>query len=207
MTTRSTGRPERLAFLNVSRIKRLARFLTTAPPSFLDATMPRRVAVALLGAAMIVRNRPCDRRPLSNTRWNSLRRRNFRSAGRSCAAMDASLSGRRDRQPFASLGAPPLEHGAAVLGGHTDEKPVRALAAPAVWLKRAFALHEIPAAVYELRRNPHTSEGRLPVSISRARAAVFYPVPRLCYSPFPAWTVGSPPEVFHNCGKHCGKAR
>ena len=68
MTTRSSATPSVISNRKTSRINRLARFLTTAPPSFLEATIPRRARGAPSGAPMIVRSRPWARRPVSKTR-------------------------------------------------------------------------------------------------------------------------------------------
>jgi hypothetical protein len=72
---------------NVSRISRLARFLTTAPPSFREATIPSRDQEAPSRAAMTVRYRPWALRPVLKTRWNSARRRRRRAGGRAWERM------------------------------------------------------------------------------------------------------------------------
>ena len=60
MTTRSTPWRARKGDerRNISRINRLARLRSTAPPSLRDATMPRRQGFPPLAAVMSVRNRP-----------------------------------------------------------------------------------------------------------------------------------------------------
>jgi hypothetical protein len=61
------------------------------------------------------------------------------------------------------------------------------------------------------QRNLDNSEPRDDVSIDGGADSLrlshdFVGVPLVCYSLVPCKTVGSPPEVFHNCGKKCGKA-
>ena len=68
MTTRSTEGKGAESVRKVSRMSRLARFLTTAPPSFLEATIPSRVHGAPSGATMSVKYRPWALRPVSKTR-------------------------------------------------------------------------------------------------------------------------------------------
>ncbi len=84
MTTRSTA----MAFpaggarwRKNSRINRLARLRSTAPPSFREATMPSRAPGSPLGSIRNVKNRPWMRVPRSNTVPNSPRRRMRRSFG------------------------------------------------------------------------------------------------------------------------------
>jgi hypothetical protein len=81
ITTRSTA-PASFDARNISRIRRLALFLMTAPPSFRDATTPSRAEGPGPGAPTSVRKRPWDRRPVSKTCWNSARRRSRRVGGR-----------------------------------------------------------------------------------------------------------------------------
>jgi hypothetical protein len=140
-------------------------------------------------------------------------------AGTHCAAVayvwqaapapssDRPLTGRRNGEPLPALCATAFEHGTPVFRGHADEKAVCALAAATVRLKSAFTLHEIPAAVFELRRNVHGSERALRVSIGCVLVRCFTRSQACVTVRSPRETVGSPPEVFHNCGKHCGKAR
>jgi hypothetical protein len=71
------------------------------------------------------------------------------------------------------------------------------LAVPAVGLESAF--HDVGALsrTENARRNVDFNGGRELVSIGSAA---------VLKSQFPAQPVGSPPEVFHSCGKNCGKA-
>jgi hypothetical protein len=100
MTTRSIAGPSAAgtARRKTSRIKRLARFLCTAFPSFLDATIPSLAVPVSLGAASIVRNRPCARWPASKTRWNSAFRR-IRRSGPKRAAPPGCCMDRRPARP------------------------------------------------------------------------------------------------------------
>lgn len=113
----------------------------------------------------------------------------------------------RDGQAFPPLRATAFQHETALLCAHPHKEAVCAPAAAAVRLERTF--HDVgsPATDENGRRNNDTNEPAAKLSIRAADE-----VGRLvcgsgvCYSPFPASAVGSPPEVFHNCGKKCGKA-
>ena len=115
-----------------------------------------------------------------------------------------------NRQALTSLGAAPLQHLPAVFRGHAHEETVRALAAPAVWLeRRTLMMSRTPARNRNVRRNLNSNQTVAQrVSIAKDRqSAVCQRVRPLCYSRVPLRpAVGSPPEVFHNCGKKCGKA-
>jgi hypothetical protein len=66
----------------------LALLRETAPPSFRDATIPRRGRSAPLGAIRTVTYRPWTRVALSKTRWNSPRRLTRRAFEKRCPVMD-----------------------------------------------------------------------------------------------------------------------
>jgi len=181
--------------------------------------MPSRVVGAALVATSNVRKRPRIRWPLSKTFWNSARRlsRRLLSNGRGAtsepgltgvAIRGGTALGRGNRETLASLCPAALEDQAAILGGHAHEKSMGASPALAVWLERTFHDVRSPATVERGRRNVNNSEPRQWVSIKAARVEMvgFVTVEIVCYSRLPCGTVGSPPEVFHNCGKKCGKA-
>lgn len=126
---------------NNSRARRLARFLTTAEPSFRVAATPNRHRLLLFGATNRVMNRPRSRKPCSYARSNSGRRRT-----RSCRER-RSVTGRwlylslvRDSQTFPALRAASLQHDAAVLCCHSHAEAVSLAAATRVGLKRALPL-------------------------------------------------------------------
>ena len=127
----------------------------------------------------------------------------FRIAGSAPPAgtiqSEGSPSFRRSRrsQPLPPLCAPALEHQPAVLGGHPGEKTVGLRAVAAVGLKST--LHDVGSLrrTKNTRRNLNTNGGRPLVSMRLACVKV----------PLPTKPVGSPPEVFHSCGKKCGKAQ
>ena len=150
---------------NNSRARRLARFLTTAEPSFRVAATPNRHRLPLFGATNRVMNRPRNRKPCSYARSNSGR---FRT--RSCRER-RSVTGRclclplvRDSQTFPALRAPSLQHDAAVLRRHSHTKAVRLAAATRVGLKRApsfchcdCVLHTNWSVESSSRETPNTS--------------------------------------------------
>ena len=103
---------------------------------------------------------------------------------------------RRDREALPPLGPAALQHQTAVLGRHPRQKPVGLLTAAAVWLEST--LHDLEP----LHVDGNNSEK--PRYYRPIRPTVN--VREVCYSPLPATSIGSPPEVFHNCGKKCGKA-
>ena len=137
-----------------SRISRLARFLSTAPPTFasprcqpahaetvgqeeqgaetameLDAPL---VDLLELGAAADVFVRPETGRGIHS------------GHDRECSSR-ALLAA--DRQALAALGAAALEHQPAVLRAHPHEKPVGPCATTRVRLERALALHGLSDAL------------------------------------------------------------
>jgi hypothetical protein len=83
-------------------------------------------------------------------------------------------------------------------------------ASPALAVRLERTFHDVGSlATFERwRRNVDNIEPSRWVSIKpdRSRMAGFVTVEIVCYSRLPCGTVGSPPEVFHNCGKKCGKA-
>jgi hypothetical protein len=138
-----------------SRIKRLARFLVTASPSFLDATIPNRMVDASLGAMTSVKKRPCTRIPVLKAFWYSplrLTRRAFPKrwedigdpselplrATRGVWLEPGGVRLRRNGQALAPLRAAALENQTALLRRHTHEKAVCALSAPSIGLERTL---------------------------------------------------------------------
>jgi hypothetical protein len=117
-----------------------------------------------------------------------------------------ALRWRRYRQPLPALGPPTLQDEPTVLRAHAHQEAVRATATTTVWLERTF--HDCGSLVArsKWRRNVDSSEARATVSILRtwrSRLSAPWPYAKVAS---PATPVGSPPEVFHNCGKKCGKA-
>jgi hypothetical protein len=151
-------------FRNSSRARRLARFLTTAEPSFRVAATPNRHWLLLFCATNRVMNRPRNRRPCSYARSNSGRRRT-RSCRerRSVTGRCLSLSLVRDGQTFPALRAATLQHDAAVLCCHPHAEAVSLAAATSVGLKRALTLSHCACVLHELgvesssRETPNTS--------------------------------------------------
>ena len=135
-------------------------------------------------------------------------RRHVRTGTHGRCDQGRTALGRGNRETLASLCPAALEDQAAILGGHAHEKSMGASPALAVWLERTFHDVRSPATVERGRRNVNNSEPRQWVSIKAARGEMvgFVTVEIVCYSRLPCGTVGSPPEVFHNCGKKCGKA-
>src|SRR6478672_8688046 len=102
----------------------------------------------------------------------------------SVAAPTAALRG-GNRQAFTSLRPAALQHLASILGGHAHEKSVRALAAPAIWLKRYTHGHEPLQRKERERRNLNSNQTLQTVSIGERRLSVSETV---CYSRFPHGT-------------------
>ena len=139
--------------LNISRARRLARFRSTADPSFLVAATPRRAGPPPFGTTKRVMNRPWTRRPVLYARSKSGRFRTRSVPPSVCAsaviARRRALEGRHssasalvgNREPLSPLGPPPLEHNPAVLGRHPNAKSVRFLSAPDIRLVSALSLH------------------------------------------------------------------
>jgi hypothetical protein len=129
------------SFRNSSRARRLARFRTTAEPSFRVAATPNRHRLLLLDATNRVMNRPRNRKPCSYARSNSGRRRT-RSCRERRSAIGAllCLSLVRDRQTLPALRAAPFQHDAAVLCRHSHTEAVSLAAASRVGLKCAPSL-------------------------------------------------------------------
>jgi hypothetical protein len=97
----------------------------------------------------------------------------------------------RDRQALPPLGAPTLEHLPAVLGRHPDEKAVLLDAAAVIGLERALAL---------LRSGHIFPRNEPPMVCPSNRACKGLPA---CYSVRSPLTPSG--QVFHTCGKTCGK--
>ncbi len=212
MTTTSRPLPggSRSDRLKTSRINLLARFLRTASPSFLEATIPSLAIPASLGAASTVAYLPFARCEKSNTRWNSSRR-----------LTRLAFVKRSDGMRFLA------ESGLRATG--YEEETVRRLRPfarrrfstcrpflvairtrnPCVRLRRrrfgwnVTLIVGSPAAEEIERRNLDSNQSVQMLSIADDGC----PLPKPCVtvaSPA-APAVGSPPEVFHNCGKKCGK--
>ncbi len=271
MTTRSTATafPAGGArWRKNSRINRLARLRSTAPPSFREATMPSRAPGSPLGSIRNVKNRPWMRVPRSNTVPNSPRRRIRRSfgtrdeSGRGRVEPSRGSPGARRASggsPCAkSKGTPPTRseppsaeskgEGAARVPGRCKSCPVQGLKA----LKRSGACAPLrgvasgrggrsswpsspgsrasgdgagysvetcvcpsylrtPSETELCGENLDSSEPVVQVSIKRQAGGGDLALPwrpMLESPPCDSQTaVGSPPEVFHNCGKKCGKAQ
>lgn len=104
--------------------------------------------------------------------------------------------GRRNGQALAPLGTTALQHQAAVLGGHSRQKPVSFRTMATVWLESTFHDVETPEpVVWAAEKRKYYRPPSRTVNARRCGTV-----------PFPACSVGSPPEVFHSCGKKCGKA-
>ena len=131
---------------NSARSRRLARLRATAPPTRRDAITPRRSQSSAFGSA--------DERQEPRAHAASLRARRGRTprgvAGGRADRTPGPCGRSRNGQPLAALGAAALEHDAAVLGAHPDEKPVRAPASAPIRLKRTF--HGTPSLPGHRRR-------------------------------------------------------
>ena len=219
MTTTSIPRCGHFERRKTSRINRLALFLLTASPSFREATIPSRLVPASFGATRIVRYRPLVRSDRSKTLWNSPRRLTRRSFEKRSDGMAALRRRRRplplrggNREALAPLCPAPFQHLSSFFRRHAHEKTVRTLAAPSVRLER-----------HTHRRNPLQRENKggetsiVPTGSRTVNSvggdgvhdrAGVVAARAVCYSlRSPDSRVGAPPEVFHNCGKKCGKAR
>ena len=121
-----------------------------------------------------------------------------------------ALSGMSDREALAPLRAAARENLPALLGRHANKETVGLLAVPAVRLKCAYALgHDCKtsAGTWSKWRNLNSNEGTAKVSIAAQRIAMLSSVPRGLATTVSNRAVGAPPEVFHSCGKNCGKAQ
>lgn len=203
---------------NNSRARRLARFLTTAEPSFRVAATPNRHRLLLFDATNRVMNRPPNRRPCSYARSNSGR---FRT--RSCRER-RSVTGRwlvlslvRDGQTLPALRAASLQHNAAVLCRHPHTKAMSLAPATRVGLKRALTLCHCDCVLHELsvesssRETPNTSRRLSTVSKTKStiHGVLQFAVVSIRVVPCsPAvHVIRFLPQDFHTCGKHCGKTR
>ena len=119
-------------------------------------------------------------------------------------------------QAFTALGAPAFEHQAAVFRAHPHQEPMGSPAAAAVGLEGPFH------GRISFSRAPRGEPGESLILANESAwcqwTAAFRRPPRsivrtrpVCYSRHPAARlgspIGSPPEVFHNCGKKCGNSR
>ena len=143
---------------------------------------------------------PCGRR----------RRRAGTRPGGACAGPGAgrgqALAGVRDCEALAALGAAALQHLAPVLGRHADQEPVGLLPAPAIRLECTFALHDSWKPLQRFWPNGETIDTNEPASRVSIAARNLSVIKSLSRGGSRRCAVGSPPEVFHSCGKNCGKA-
>jgi len=166
-----------------------------------------------------------SRRPLPNCR-DATSKPGLTWAGLTCGRLGGIRSGRGNREALAALRPAALQHQTPILGAHAHEKTMGASPALAVRLKRTLHVCRSPATDEYGRRNLDNNEpwrrvsidGRLSAALSSSSSSSncgsnwgsnfggFVRVESVCYSRLPCGTVGSPPEVFHNCGKKCGKA-
>jgi len=142
-TTTMSNPPTGLLRRKTSRISRLALFLWTAPPSFRVAATPSRPYVRSVGSANNVKSRPWTLMPRSYTSRYSDRRRMRSSRLKPATSPRAALLA-ADCETLAALRTSPLQNQAAVLGAHTDQKPVCTCASTGIGLKSALSLHRIP---------------------------------------------------------------
>jgi hypothetical protein len=207
--------------LKISRINRLARFLRTAFPSFFDATSPSRVSPDDLATTRTVRNRPLPRWAASNTRLNSprfLSRRLLSSRREDAFERAVTMLGNaawtgydeetvRRFRPLARRRLITCRPFFVLM--RTRNPWVRARRWRFGWKVRFMASFgpcsgqkwpEKPKYYRTAGRsvNERRGEERLALSPSKSCVTVASPANR---------RVGSPPEVFHNCGKKCGKAQ
>jgi hypothetical protein len=198
--------------LKTSRINLLARFLRTASPSFREATIPSLEVSPSFGATSTVKYRPFARCEPSKTRWNSSR----------CLTRCAFVKRSDGIRIFLRTGRPATTatrrkpsgvyvpwRGAVSTPGAPSWLPcareTHACACGAGGL--AGTLHSLsrtPAAEERERRNLNSKQSIQMVSMKTDGCG---PPHRVLQSLPPRRSaVGSPPEVFHNCGKKCGKA-
>ena len=110
----------------------------------------------------------------------------------------------RHREALSPFGAAALEHRAAVLSAHTDEKTVRAATPAAVRLEGT--LHEARALL------PAVGESSIVANLKKAvnhQSTEVVCQARTAVVDSPAFRNGSPTgrQVFHICGKTCGNRR
>jgi hypothetical protein len=177
MTSRPAGG---FCFRNNSRARRLARFRTTAEPSFRVAATPRRHRLPPFGATNRVMNRPDNRRPCSYARSNSGRRRTRSCRERRSVTGARSLPLVGDGQAFSTLCTTTFQHDTAVLGRHPHPEAVRFAPPAPIGLKRALTLCHCDCVLRELiverscRQTPNTSRRSSEVSKARPLIAVCY---------------------------------
>ena len=190
-----------LCLRNNSRARRLARFLTTAEPSFRVAATPNRHRLLLFDVTNRVMKRPDNRRPCSYARSNSGRFRTRSSRERrSVTGRWLVLSLVRDGQTLPALRATSLQHDAAILCRHPHTEAVSLAAATRVGLKRALPLCHCDCVLHELER-PSLRPVKLPILAvgcrhcqKRNRSIM------VCYSSraFPSGVPCSPASAVHS---------
>src|ERR1700733_15207299 len=137
MTTRSKPAVSApgAASRNSSRMRRLARLRTTAPPSFRDAMIPSRSWPSVFDLPIKVMGVEPTRRPVfcvtTNAAWS--RRRSARRD-----EPGTGPAGLVDDEALAALGASWLEDKPAALGVHPLEESVGAPTAATIGLKRTL---------------------------------------------------------------------
>ncbi len=123
-----------------SRVRRLIRFLVTAPPIFLVTVIPRRVRCFSPGKTTARKKGEEICLPHRDSRMNSRRFRSLASLGKEKSGNPRSVtrSPALSREPFPTLGSSTIDDPSSLLGGHPLEKTVRACAANSTGLKCSF---------------------------------------------------------------------
>jgi hypothetical protein len=118
-----------------SRIRRLIRFRTTAPPRARGQVNPTRIAPSPLFRRQKAANRgPENLAPLSYTLRKSLERRMRALLGKPAIPLPLVA----DRELLAPTGPSASDHRAAILGRHAGEKAMRFGAVAVIRLKSTF---------------------------------------------------------------------
>ena len=107
------------------------------------------------------------------------------------------------RQPFTPLRAPPLQHQPPVLRAHPHQEPVGPGPPPAIWLKRAFTLHDC----ISVSNDPSMFSKRFEECqrvLSCVTVAVLSQELRSDSQQPIIKCVWSLTKLFHSCGKNCG---
>lgn len=139
---------------NASREILRSLFRTTAPPTFLDAVIPRRAAAfgpSLRRDTTTTNHAWCFLVPVLRTLSKSGGERSLYSLGKLSRGEDAA--GRSDGDPMAALGAAAFQHQAAALASHPNEKSVGAPAPSIVGLKGS--LHSCLFLPFSLNRRAY----------------------------------------------------
>jgi hypothetical protein len=129
----------------ISRMRRLMRLRTTAPPSAFFTLIPKRLRPASFGRKKTT-NCALERLwPLRYTASNSMRRTSRASRGKRrlpfCPAPDASDG----RKAMASLLSPRGQHAASSYCLHTRAEAVCLMAPSHAWLKSALGQSSLPS--------------------------------------------------------------